>query len=106
MNVSQFLTDSRVVNALSAINASQQEFYVKEFARRFEEDTMHVVVAKYSDMASSRQCLELIVIALDLAAACRDFGLHHQAPRPKKVSLTDAKRAQTLATIQALMATL
>lgn len=106
MNVSQFLTDSRVVNALSAINADQREFYVKEFARRFEEDTMHVVVTKYSDMASSHQCLELIVIALDLAAACRDFGLHHRAPRPKKVPLTDAERAQTLVTIQALIATL
>ena len=106
MNVSQFLTDPRVVNALSAISASKQEFYIKEFARRFEQDTMYAVVGQYSDMASSRQCLELIVIALDLAAACRDFGLHHQAPRPKKVPLTDAKRAQTLAAIEALMATL
>ena len=104
MNVSQFLTDPRVVNALSIISANKREFYIKEFARRFEEDTMYVVTAKYTDMAASRQCLELIIISLDLAAACRDFGLRLKAPRHK--TITDAKRAETLATIRALIATL
>ena len=105
MNVSQFLTDSRVVNALSAISANKQEFYVKEFARRFEEDTMYAIVDEYLNMATSRQCLELLVIATNLATACKEFGLHHRAPPPKAV-MTEAKRAQTLATIQALIATL
>ena len=105
MKLSQFLTDSRVVNALSTINANKREFYIKEFARRFEEDTMYVVTAKYMDMASSRQCLELLVIALELIKACEEFGLRLKAPRPKP-GLSDAQRAKTLATIQALIATL
>ena len=105
MNVSQFLTDPRVVAALSIISANKREFYIKEFARRFESDTMYVVTAKYTDMASSRQCLELIVISLELSKACEEFGLRLKAPRPK-AGLSNAQRAQTLATIQALIATL
>ena len=105
MNVTQFLTDSRVVTALSIIATTQREFYIKEFARRFQDDTMYLILGEYSKIAHNRQCLELLAISLDLNKACQEFGLRLKAPRPK-TALTEAKRAQTLATIQALMATL
>ena len=104
MNVSQFLTDTRVVNALSIISSNKQEFYVKEFARLFQEDTVYLIVGKYFEMASDRQCLELFIIAAELHKACEEFGLRLKAPR--KGPSAEEKRARTLATIQALIATL
>ena len=104
MNVSLFLTDPRVVNALSIISANKQEFYVKEFARHFQEDAVYLIVDKYFEMAHDRQCLELFVIAAELHKACEEFGLRLKAPckRPS----AEEKRAQKLATIRALIATL
>ena len=104
MKLSQFLTDSRVVNALSTISVNKQEFYAKEFARHFQEDSMYLIVDKYFEMSCDRQCLELFVIAAELHKACEEFGLRLKAPR--KEPSAEEKRAHTLATIQALIATL